>query len=70
MEKKTTKKTKKNKKKLDMCPKQSTQMPLPFANMATTSGCIHFNNYFPNAQSDLLYILTPYPTPGHDSGVT
>ena len=33
---------------------ESTQIPTSFA-----SGCINFNNYFPNAQSDLLYILIP-----------
>ena len=42
--------------------------PLVFAHMATTAGCINFNKYFPSAQSDLLYILTPSHTPGHDPG--
>ena len=52
--------------KVNKCPHH----PLVFAHMATTSGCINFNNYFPNAQSDLLYILTPHPTSWHDPGET
>ena len=43
--------------------------PLVFAHVATTSGCINFN-YFPNAQSDLLYLLIPIPTLGHGIGAT
>ena len=49
--------------KLDMCP-----CPLVVSHRETISGCINFNNYFPDAQSDLLYILTTSPTPGHDPG--
>ena len=47
---------------------QNTQSPCPlvFAYMATTSRCINFNNYFPNAQSDQLYILTARTTSGYD----
>ena len=52
--------------KLDMCSKY-TKAPaccsLPIY-IATTFGCINFNNYFPNAQSDLLYILTLAPPQG------
>ena len=33
-----------------------------------SSGCINFKNSFPNAQSDLLDILTPSPTSGHEPG--
>ena len=40
--------------------------PLDFAHMVTTSGCNNFNNYFLDAQSDLLYILTPSCTPEQD----
>ena len=44
-----------------MCPKYTSTSALWALPMATTSGCINFNNYFPNAKSDLLYILTPSP---------
>ena len=43
---------------------QSTQMPPPFALYP------YGNNYFPNAQSDLFYILTPGLTTEHDPGAT
>ena len=39
-------------------------MPSPF------TLCPYGNNYFPNAQSDLLYILTFSLTPGHDTEET
>ena len=51
--------------KVHKCPR-----PLVFAHMITSSGCINFNNYFPTAQSDLLSILIPSTTPGHDPGTT
>ena len=39
-------------------------MPQPFAPRP------YGNNYFTNAQSWLLYILTPNFTPGYDAGAT
>ena len=43
---------------------QITKMPPSFALYETTSGCINFNNYFLNAQFNLLYILTTSSTQG------
>ena len=52
-----------------MCPKY-TNIPalLAIAHMAIISGSINFNDYFTNAQSNLLNISTYSLTPGQDSG--
>ena len=52
---------------LDMCPKYKNApvlWSLPIRQQQLD------NNYFPNAQSNPLYILTPSPTPGQDPGTT
>ena len=45
-----------------MCPK--------YANAPALCSFPYGNNYFPNAQTDLLYILTPNRTPRAYPGVT
>ena len=66
--KNNTKKT--NKKTRHVSRVHKCHRPLLIAQMTKRSGCINFNNYFPNTQSDLLYILTSSSTLGHDSGTT
>ena len=55
---------------LDVHQRFTNAPPFGYAHMSTTSGCINFNNYLLNVQSDLLYILIAIPIPGYDPGTT